>query len=106
MILTHKTAKNRLEPAYSPRRQKRKVESWKYINEVDHAPSNMPYYHQGKRENSETLTMNDHRVPEQGPAIAKQVELESSRLVFRAAREGDAEHLNPAFSDPEVMRYW
>ncbi|ETN47030.1 uncharacterized protein HMPREF1541_01220 [Cyphellophora europaea CBS 101466] len=35
-----------------------------------------------------------------------QVHLDTSRLVLRAARTEDAESLNEAFKDPEVMRYW
>jgi hypothetical protein len=34
------------------------------------------------------------------------VELSSSRLVLRGAIGEDAEYLNGAFSDTEVMRYW
>lgn len=34
------------------------------------------------------------------------VEIQTTRLVLRAAKAGDELALNTAFSDPEVMRYW
>lgn len=34
------------------------------------------------------------------------VEILTSRLLLRGARENDAHSLHEAFSDPEVMRYW
>jgi [ribosomal protein S5]-alanine N-acetyltransferase len=35
-----------------------------------------------------------------------QVTIHTSRLILRGAHLGDEKHLNSAFSDPEVMRYW
>ena len=37
---------------------------------------------------------------------AGKVEIHTPRLLLRAAQASDAQHLNPAFSDPKVMRYW
>ena len=34
------------------------------------------------------------------------VRIHTPRLTLRPAQPSDASHLNPAFSDPEVMRYW
>ena len=34
------------------------------------------------------------------------VKIRTARLTLRPAQEDDAEHLFPAFADPEVMRYW
>jgi hypothetical protein len=43
----------------------------------------------------------------QSPAqVIEKVELNTSRLLLRAAVQEDAEAMHEAFSDPEVMRYW
>lgn len=33
-------------------------------------------------------------------------EITTARLLLRAARDEDAQALNAAFKDPEVMKYW
>ena len=40
------------------------------------------------------------------PISNNQVEIHTPRLILRAARPGDENHLSSAFSDAEVMRYW
>ena len=36
----------------------------------------------------------------------EKVELNTPRLLLRAATDNDAQYMNKAFSDPDVMRYW
>jgi RimJ/RimL family protein N-acetyltransferase len=40
------------------------------------------------------------------PPMQEKIELNTPRLLLRAAINEDAEAMHKAFSDPEVMRYW
>jgi ribosomal-protein-alanine N-acetyltransferase len=50
--------------------------------------------------------MQPHTPPKTGDTASLKVEIKTSRLLLREARESDATDLHKIYGDPEAMKYW